>query len=35
MIFEVSEQFDEETMDVIAALCKSDKLKVSPFNAHM
>jgi hypothetical protein len=35
MIFEVSEQFDEETMDVIAALCKSDKLKVSPLNAHM
>jgi hypothetical protein len=35
MIFEVSEQFDEETMDVIATLCKSDKLKVSPFRFHL
>lgn len=29
LIFEVSEQFDEETMDVLEKLCKSDKLKVS------
>jgi hypothetical protein len=29
LIFEVSEQFDEETLDVLEKLCKSDKLKVS------
>ena len=29
LIFEVSEQFDEETMEIIEKLCKSDKLKVS------
>ena len=29
LIFEVSEQFDEDTLDVLEKLCKSDKLKVS------
>jgi hypothetical protein len=35
LIFEVSEQFDEETMDVLEALCKSDKLKVSDASSHL
>lgn len=29
LIFEVSEQFDEETMEALEALCNSKTLKVS------